>query len=104
MEKLGIEYRLTICIFGHAGDGNMHPTIVHEHGDLEAAQRAQEVFGKIVELAQSLGGTASGEHGIGVIKTRFLVNEISETVMQLQKSIKRIFYPNLILNPGKKFR
>ena len=104
VEKLGIEYRLTIGIFGHAGDGNMHPTIVHEHGDLEAAQRAQEVFGKIVELAQSLGGTASGEHGIGVIKTRFLVNEISETVMQLQKSIKRIFDPNLILNPGKKFR
>ena len=104
VEKLGIEYRLTIGIFGHAGDGNMHPTIVHEHGDLEAAQRAQEVFGKIVELAQSLGGTASGEHGIGVIKTRFLVNEISETVMQLQKSVKRIFDPNLILNPGKKFR
>ncbi|MEJ6607074.1 MAG: FAD-linked oxidase C-terminal domain-containing protein [Candidatus Planktophila sp.] len=103
VQILGVENQLTIGIFGHAGDGNMHPTIVHDHGDLAAAERAQKVFGKIVAIAQTLGGTASGEHGIGTIKTSFIANEVSETVIGLQRSVKSIFDPNFILNPGKKF-
>ena len=102
VEKLSTEVNLTIGIFGHAGDGNMHPTIVHDHGDLEAAQRAQKAFGQIVEIAQSLGGTASGEHGIGSIKPGFVTKEISKTVIELQRAVKKVFDPNLILNPGKK--
>ena len=102
VEKLSTEVNLTIGIFGHAGDGNMHPTIVHDHGDLAAAERAQRAFGQIVEIAQSLGGTASGEHGIGSIKPGFVTNEISKTVIDLQRAVKKVFDPNSILNPGKK--
>ena len=102
VEKLSKEVNLTIGIFGHAGDGNMHPTIVHDHGDLAAAERAQQAFGQIVEIAQSLGGTASGEHGIGSIKPGFVTNEISKTVIDLQRAVKKVFDPNSILNPGKK--
>jgi FAD/FMN-containing dehydrogenase len=67
-----------------------------------AAERAQKAFGKIVEIAQSLGGTASGEHGIGSIKAGFVANEISSTVVELQRAVKKVFDPNSILNPGKK--
>ena len=103
VEKLSKESGLVIGIFGHAGDGNMHPTIVHDHGDAKAAAKAIEVFEEIVRIAQSLGGTASGEHGIGLIKTKLIGNEISPTVIELQRDIKRVFDPNNILNPGKKF-
>ena len=102
VEKLSAEVNLTIGIFGHAGDGNMHPTIVHDHGDVAAAERAQKAFGQIVEIAQSLGGTASGEHGIGSIKPGFVTKEISKTVIDLQRAVKKVFDPNSILNPGKK--
>ena len=102
VEALASKYQLTIGIFGHAGDGNMHPTIVHDHGDLEAQKRAIAAFGEIVEIAQSLGGTASGEHGIGSIKQRFAADELSPAVIELQRSIKRAFDPKGILNPGKK--
>ena len=102
VEKLSAEVNLTIGIFGHAGDGNMHPTIVHDHGDLAAAERAQQAFGQIVEIAQSLGGTASGEHGIGSIKPGFVAKEISKTVIDIQRAVKKVFDPNSILNPGKK--
>jgi glycolate oxidase len=102
VEALSTKYDLTIGIFGHAGDGNMHPTIVHDHGDIQAQERAIAAFGEIVEIAQSLGGTASGEHGIGSIKQVFAANELSPAVIELQRAIKRAFDPKGILNPGKK--
>jgi len=102
VEALATKYNLTIGIFGHAGDGNMHPTIVHDHGDLDAEKRAIAAFGEIVEIAQSLGGTASGEHGIGAIKQNFAAQELSPAVIELQRSIKKAFDPKGILNPGKK--
>jgi glycolate oxidase len=102
VEALSRETGLVIGIFGHAGDGNMHPTIVHDHGDTAAADRAKQAFARIVEIAQSLGGTASGEHGIGSIKSTFVANEISPKVAALQREVKKTFDPNGILNPGKK--
>ena len=102
VEALAKKYNLTIGIFGHAGDGNMHPTIVHDHGDLKAQERAIAAFGEIVEIAQSLGGTASGEHVIGSIKQGFAANELSPAVIELQRAVKRAFDPKGILNPGKK--
>jgi glycolate oxidase len=102
VEALSAKYDLTIGIFGHAGDGNMHPTIVHDHGDLKAQERAIAAFGEIVEIAQSLGGTASGEHGIGSIKQGFAAAELSPAVIELQRAIKKAFDPKGILNPGKK--
>jgi glycolate oxidase len=102
VEELSKKSSLVIGIFGHAGDGNMHPTIVHDHGDAAAAERAQLAFNEIVEIAQSLGGSASGEHGIGSIKTGFVTNETSAKVIELQRAVKKVFDPNSILNPGKK--
>jgi len=102
VEALSKRANLVIGIFGHAGDGNMHPTIVHDHGDTAAAERAQKAFSEIVEIAQSLGGSASGEHGIGSIKSGFVANEVSTTVIDLQRAVKKVFDPNSILNPGKK--
>ena len=102
VEILSKDSGLVIGIFGHAGDGNMHPTIVHDHGDLDAQKRAIAAFGEIVEIAQSLGGTASGEHGIGSIKQGFAAQELSPAVIELQRSIKKAFDPKGILNPGKK--
>jgi glycolate oxidase len=102
VEALSTKYNLTIGIFGHAGDGNMHPTIVHDHGDLDAQERAIAAFGEIVEIAQSLGGTASGEHGIGSIKQSFVAQELSPAVIELQRSIKKAFDPKGMLNPGTK--
>ena len=102
IEKIGRERGLTIGIFGHAGDGNMHPTIVYEHGDDEAAAKAESAFHDIIAIAQSLGGTASGEHGIGSIKSAAVANEISPTVIALQRGIKKLLDPNNIMNPGKK--
>jgi len=102
VEDLSKRSNLVIGIFGHAGDGNMHPTIVHDHGDTAATERAQKAFSEIVEIAQSLGGSASGEHGIGSIKAQFVANETSAKVIELQRAVKRVFDPNSILNPGKK--
>jgi glycolate oxidase len=102
VEALAVKHQLTIGIFGHAGDGNMHPTIVYDHGDLEGEKRAKIAFSEIVSIAQSLGGTASGEHGIGSIKRALVKNEVSESVLEIQRGIKKLLDPTGILNPGKK--
>jgi glycolate oxidase len=102
VEGLASKYQLTIGIFGHAGDGNMHPTIVHDHGDLQGEERAKLAFSEIVRIAQSLGGTASGEHGIGSIKRSLVTDEVSQPVIEIQRGIKKLLDPAGVLNPGKK--
>lgn len=102
VEALAKRSGLLIGIFGHAGDGNMHPTIVHDHGDLDAEKRAKSAFSEIVSIAQSLGGSASGEHGIGSIKRELVKAEVSEPVLEIQRGIKALLDPAGILNPGKK--
>ena len=102
VEELAKKHDLTIGIFGHAGDGNMHPTIVHDHGDLEGEKRAKSAFAEIVGIAQELGGSASGEHGIGSIKRGLVKNEVSQSVIDIQRGIKNLLDPSGILNPGKK--
>ena len=102
VEELAKKHDLTIGIFGHAGDGNMHPTIVHDHGDAEGEKRAKSAFAEIVGIAQELGGSASGEHGIGSIKRELVKNEVSQSVIDIQRGIKNLLDPSGILNPGKK--
>jgi glycolate oxidase len=102
IDALGKARGLTIGIFGHAGDGNMHPTIVYEHGNLEAATKAEQAFHDIIAIAQALGGTASGEHGIGSIKRGAVLNELLPTVVDIQRGVKRLLDANNIMNPGKK--
>jgi glycolate oxidase len=81
----------------------MHPTIIYPHNDKEAEARALKAFNEIIALAQSLGGTASGEHGIGGLKLSALINETPERILRIQQEIKAILDPNKIFNPGKKF-
>lgn len=89
---------LQIAVFGHAGDGNMHPTIVYGPGE---AGRAQAAFDEILALARSLGGTASGEHGIGLLKAEAAREELGPDVLELTAGIKRAWDPQGIMNPGK---
>lgn len=103
VERISADSGLLIGIFGHAGDGNMHPTIVYEHGNAEAETRAVAAFNSIIDIAQEMGGTASGEHGIGSIKVDSARRETSDRVAELQQKIKFVFDPKGILNPGKKF-
>jgi len=103
VEAIAARNEVLIGLFGHAGDGNMHPTIVYSHQDKAAEARALTAFNEIIALAQELGGTASGEHGIGALKVSAVENELSPSFRKLQREIKEIFDPNQILNPGKKF-
>lgn len=102
VEEISQTHQLLIGIFGHAGDGNMHPTIVYQHNDESSEKRARAAFLEIIEAAQSLGGTASGEHGIGSIKRGSALSEYGVKISTIQRSIKAIFDPHGIMNPGKK--
>jgi len=103
VESIAKKHSVKVGVFGHAGDGNMHPTIIYPHNDKEAEARALKAFNEIIALAQSLGGTASGEHGIGGLKLSALINETPERILRIQQEIKEILDPNKIFNPGKKF-
>lgn len=96
-------YDLLIANFGHAGDGNIHVNVLFDktiNGEEKRAQRAtEEIFQAVIEL----GGTLSGEHGIGFSKAPFLSMELGDVTIQTMKKIKEFFDPNLVLNPGKIF-
>jgi D-lactate dehydrogenase (cytochrome) len=94
-------FGMMIYSFGHAGDGNIHLNITA--GDRDAGPRVEQGVLALLKHVLSLGGTISGEHGIGVAKKRFLPLELSSESIRLQKEIKRIFDPLHILNPGKIF-
>jgi glycolate oxidase len=97
---IGLRHDVVIATFGHAGDGNMHPTIVYDHSDGDAARRAGEAFVEIVELTLSLGGTVTGEHGVGVLKRDLLARELGDA-HDLHRLIKNALDPHGLLNPGK---
>jgi glycolate oxidase len=101
VERIAAEHGVLIATFGHAGDGNMHPTIVYDHHDADETARATTAFGAIVALARSLGGTITGEHGVGLLKRAFLAEELGPDVAQLSRDIKRVWDPLDLMNPGK---
>ncbi|MEE9564556.1 MAG: FAD-linked oxidase C-terminal domain-containing protein, partial [Candidatus Hydrothermarchaeaceae archaeon] len=89
--------------FGHAGDGNLHPTILTDERDAEEMERVEKAIEEIFKKTLSLGGTLTGEHGIGISKSRFLKLEIDSEAFEIMKGIKKTLDPNDILNPGKIF-
>jgi glycolate oxidase len=101
MERIAAANDVLVVCPGHIGDGNMHPTVVFDRGDAAAAERAQVAFDAIMRLALELGGTITGEHGVGVLKRAWLREELGETSFRLQQQIKAVFDPLGILNPGK---
>jgi glycolate oxidase len=95
-DRLGV----TIGTFGHAGDGNMHPTIVYDPNEQEEVSLAQIAFKELLALALELGGTITGEHGVGVLKRPYVMTELRSSY-GLHRSIKDAFDPAGLLNPGK---
>ncbi|WNF36363.1 FAD-linked oxidase C-terminal domain-containing protein [Bacillaceae bacterium IKA-2] len=96
------KYNLTLVVFGHAGDGNLHPNIITDKRDIEEMKRVELAVSEIFESAIKLGGTLSGEHGIGILKAPYMELELGHS-LELMKSIKQAWDPNNILNPGKMF-
>ena len=104
VEQIGQRAGLVIGVVGHAGDGNMHPTVVFAPGDEQAEQAAVEAFGAVMQLGLDLGGTITGEHGVGVLKRDWLEREVGPVSMRVQHGIKDLFDPRGLLNPGTVLR
>ena len=98
--ELADKYRLKIGVLAHAGDGNLHPLIMTDLRDKEEMARVDKALEEMYEATIAMGGTLSGEHGIGIAKDRFMTMEFSQSAIELMRGIKRVFDPNNILNPG----
>jgi glycolate oxidase len=100
IELIAAERDLMISVIAHAGDGNTHPLIVYDPGDAAMTERAHLAFGEIMDLAVGLGGTITGEHGIGRLKRPWLDGYLGPEAMDLNRRIKQALDPLGILNPG----
>ncbi|MDQ0162286.1 glycolate oxidase subunit GlcD [Aeribacillus alveayuensis] len=103
IEEIANQYNVRICTFGHAGDGNLHPTCLTDVRDQEEMERVEKAFEAIFQKAIELGGTITGEHGVGAMKAPYLHLKLGESGILAMKQIKQAFDPNHIMNPGKVF-
>jgi len=101
IEEIAGRHGLTIGTFGHAGDGNLHPTVVLDPADAAAVERAHEAFAEIFAAAIGMDGTITGEHGVGLVKLKHVERQLGAEHLALLRRIKAAFDPNGILNPGK---
>jgi glycolate oxidase len=95
------ECGLPFVVFGHAGDGNLHPKIIFDRSDPEQVKKVKHAVDEIFRLTCELGGTLTGEHGIGMVKAPYMAWEHDRVALDVMRSLKRVFDPNNILNPGK---
>ncbi|WP_188206765.1 glycolate oxidase subunit GlcD [Alkalibacillus aidingensis] len=103
INEIAKKHRVTIATFGHAGDGNLHPTCTTDVRDKDEWERVEHAFEDIFAKAIELGGTITGEHGVGEMKSPYLAWKVGEEGLQLMKQIKKAFDPNNIMNPRKMF-
>ncbi len=103
VEAVARKYQLRIGTFGHMGDGNLHPTFLTDERKKEEMQRVEEAFKEIFDEAIRLGGTITGEHGVGLAKKAFLPKFLGGAQMRVTRELRRVLDPNGILNPGKMF-
>jgi glycolate oxidase len=101
ISDLAKKYDLKIPTVGHAGDGNLHPTISYDSTNSDEVKRVEQASVELFEKVIELGGTVTGEHGIGLAKAKFMPLEHDPVAMDVMRSIKKSFDPNNILNPGK---
>jgi glycolate oxidase len=101
IERLAIKYDLKVGTFGHAGDGNLHPTVLCDERNKDEMTRAHAFYDELYEKVLAWGGTVSGEHGIGVAKREYLARQIGPAGIEVMRRIKLSFDPEGILNPGK---
>lgn len=104
LKRLSEETGIKIVNFGHAGDGNIHVNLMVDRENAAEFERAKKLVGEIFSVTLELGGTISGEHGIGLTKSDYLAMEIRPAELELMKKIKGVFDPKNILNPGKIFQ
>ena len=104
IRKIAEKHKLNIATFGHAGDGNLHPTILTDQRDEDEMKRVHLAVDEIFQAAISLGGTLSGEHGIGIAKMKYLDWEFGEAGVAALRRLKEALDPNYLLNPGKMVR
>ncbi|MBM7571677.1 FAD-binding oxidoreductase [Aquibacillus albus] len=103
LQQIKAKYQVDLVVFGHVGDGNLHPNIIADKRDHEEMRSVEKAVEEIFRAAIELGGTLSGEHGIGTLKAPFMEMELGEVGLEMMKRIKRSWDPNNILNPGKIF-
>ena len=103
LAELGVRKRVTVVNFGHAGDGNVHVNIMISGKDQAEYRRAEEAVAEVFKATVGMGGTITGEHGVGIVKSPFLEMEIGPMGISVMKRLKNCFDPNGILNPGKIF-
>jgi glycolate oxidase len=103
IQQTAEKYQLRIGIFGHFGDGNLHPTFLCDERNREEIERVHAAFRDIFQKAIALGGTITGEHGVGLAKKEFLQEFAGKTGMDVMRALKHTFDPNHVLNPGKIF-
>jgi glycolate oxidase len=103
LQQIRKKYHLNLVVFGHAGDGNLHPNIITDKRNIEEMKRVECAVSEIFEAAIELGGTLSGEHGIGTLKAPYMEMELGKEGLLMMKKIKEAWDPNNILNPGKIF-
>ncbi|MBA2445637.1 MAG: FAD-binding protein [Nocardioidaceae bacterium] len=103
IEVLSAECGLVIGVVGHAGDGNFHPTVVFDAQDLDQVATAKRAFDEIMRISLELGGTITGEHGVGLLKIELLEEEIGPVSLGIHRALKQALDPQGILNPGKIF-
>ncbi len=103
IQSTGEKYRLRVGTFGHMGDGNLHPTFLTDEKNHEEMERVEKAMHEIFDYAISLGGTITGEHGVGLAKKPFLPKALGNTSLGVMKLLKRALDPGGILNPGKIF-
>ena len=104
LQQIRDKYGINLVIFGHAGDGNLHPNIIADENDPEEMQRVEAAIEEIFQAAVALGGTLSGEHGIGILKAPFMHLEFGPPELGFMRRIKEALDPKGILNPGKIFQ
>jgi glycolate oxidase len=103
IQEISCQRNLPIVIFGHISDGNLHPNILFDQADAEEMERVEAASGDIFEVATSVGGTLSGEHGIGLLKQKYLSLDLPEGTVEVMRTIKKALDPLNIMNPGKIF-
>jgi glycolate oxidase len=103
VDQIARKYRLRIGTFGHMGDGNLHPTFLTDERNHEEMHRVEQAFHEIFDEAIRLGGTITGEHGVGVAKKGFLPKFAGDAQMRVMRELRRAIDPKGILNPGKMF-
>ncbi len=101
LQRIGQKYRIDIGTFGHAGDGNLHPTILTDRRNKEEFLRVEQAIEEIFDVALSMGGTLSGEHGTGIAKAPFLEKEAGYSSILFSRQLRAALDPDHILNPGK---